>query len=51
MEEVVKRLHVTIPVGLFNVIYKNKDMNRIDSIIANLLSDYYGVDLNGNKRR
>lgn len=51
MEQLVKRLHITIPTGLFDVIYRHKDMDNIDNIIINLLCEHYGVDLNGRNKR
>lgn len=50
MEDLVKRLHITIPVDVFNAIYRHKDLDCIDNIVSNLLADYYGVELNGKNK-
>lgn len=51
LEPILKKLHVTIPSELFNIIYKEKDMENIDNIVANLLYSYYGIDSNGIDRK
>lgn len=46
--DVLKRLHVVIPMEVFNEIYRNKDMDGIDNLVTNLLCKHYGIDLNGS---
>ena len=50
--DVLKRLHVVIPMEVFNEIYRHKDMDGIDNLITNLLCQHYNIELNinGNRR-
>jgi hypothetical protein len=51
MKQFMKRLHILVPTEIMDAIYRNKDMDNIDNIVINLLSEYYGVDLNGIHNR
>jgi hypothetical protein len=42
----IKRLHVSLPAVLFDSIVKNGDLDRVDDLVSELLSQHYGVDLN-----
>lgn len=45
LKTITKTLHVNIPTPIFRVIQKGIDLkaNRIDSIVTNMLSNYYGI--------
>ena len=51
MAKILKKLHLTIPVVIFDAIYNNDDMEEIDDIVTGLLARYYGVDLNGKQEK
>lgn len=44
-ENITKTLHVNIPTPIFRVIQEANDLkaNLIDSIVTNMLSNYYGI--------
>lgn len=48
METILKRLHITVPIEVFDEIYKKKDMDNIDNIVSMLLCDYYRIELTGS---
>jgi hypothetical protein len=49
MQTILKRLHVVIPIEVFDEIYRRKDMDSIDNIVTALLCKHYGIELNGKR--